>query len=93
MKRKGKGRRMKGLVVRSALAVWATRAELLVVFSGLSGWALVTWGLASLLDWRVWPISTGILFLGLTGYRLILRMLLDGVYVLSREGGGGGRDR
>lgn len=62
------------------------RAEVLTIVAALLGWGLFTWGIAewSQVVW-VWPISTGILLLGLVGFRLIWQVLMDGVYLLSQH--------
>lgn len=62
------------------------RAELLTSLAALAGWGAITHGVVRALDasW-LWWISGGLLLLGLVGYRLLLRVLRDGLYVLSRD--------
>jgi hypothetical protein len=58
------------------------------VLALLAGWCLLTWGIAALTVWQAWPISLGLLLLGCFGYRLLVKLLGDGLYVLytqSRE--------
>ena len=51
----------------------------------LSGWALVTFGVASLLVWQVWPISLGLLVLSVVGWGHLKRLFGKGLYELSRD--------
>ena len=57
--------------------------ELLVALGFVSGWGLVTWGLAELLTPWVWPLSGGALCLSLVGWRLIRQVIGEGLYKLS----------
>lgn len=67
-------------------AVWAEgrTAHLLSI---VGGWALVTWGIASLTVWQVWPISGGLLLLSVAGWGHLRIVFAAGVYPLSRLGG------
>ena len=68
-------------------AAWlaAKRAELATAAAFLGGWALVTWAVASLTVWQVWPLSGGVFLLSLGGWRLLWRMACDGLYALTHE--------
>lgn len=70
-----------------AKSAWYRRfmAEILTAVVAVAGWLLVTWGLAELLTVWVWPISLGALLLGLTGWRFVWRLLVDGFYVLTKR--------
>jgi len=61
-------------------------ASIFTALAALCGWGLLTYGAAS---WSgvVWlyPISAGVLLLGLAGWRLELQILLDGLLVLTTE--------
>lgn len=59
------------------------RREILVSLAVLGGWTLLTWGVASLLVWQVWPISFGVLLLALAGFRFLGTIATRGLYVLS----------
>lgn len=61
-------------------------AEILTALAALCGWGLFTWGLAgwSGVVW-IWPLSGGLLLLGLAGYRLVWQVLWDGLYLLRLE--------
>ena len=63
------------------------KAEILTTSAALAGWLLVTWGAAELTTCWLWPISMGILLLGLAGWKFVFGMLADGLYVLSRKEG------
>lgn len=75
-------RRVQG--VRYALA--QAFPELLAAIALLSGWALLTWGVASLLVWQVWPISAGLLLLALFGFGFLGTIAREGLYLLSKRG-------
>ncbi len=59
--------------------------EALQVVGILSGWALVTFGMASLLVWQVWPISLGLLVLSTVGWGHMRVLFGKGLYKLSRD--------
>lgn len=61
---------------------WAETAAALLL---LSGWALVTWGLALLLTPKVWPLSAGLLLLSLFGWRFLYVIAREGLYRLTRD--------
>ena len=46
----------------------------------LVGWVLVTWGVASLLVWQVWPLSGGLFLLSLAGWEHLRDLFGEGVY-------------
>lgn len=84
-----------GAALRSLVAIsravdmlnWAVtaRAEILLTIALLGGWALVTWGIALLTTWKVWPISGGLLLLSCGGWRLLWTIVSDGLYMLTRK--------
>jgi hypothetical protein len=57
------------------------------VASFLGGWAFLTWGVASLLVWQVWPMSIGILLLSFPGLRVVAKALMVGVYLIAKTDG------
>lgn len=61
------------------------RAELGTAAAILTGWALLTWAVASLTAWQAWPVSGGLLLLSSAGWRLVWRVAVDGLYTLTRE--------
>lgn len=63
------------------------RAEILTAVTWLAGWALVTLAVVELTHAPriVWPASAGLLCLGLGGFRLLGRVVGEGLYVLTRE--------
>lgn len=67
-------------------------AEATTALGWLIGWVLVTTGIAELTTRWVYPLSAGLLVLGLVGYRLIAHILLDGLYTLITEGDDGESD-
>lgn len=75
---------------RTALRLWhgavRLRAELLASAAFVIGWVFLTWGVAALTVWQVWPISAGLFFLGLGGWRLLATLVWRGLYALSRGG-------
>lgn len=75
-------------VLRTLATVWGARAEIAVSLAILSGWALVTWAVASLLVWQVWPLSGGLFLLSLAGVKLLRRIAADGLYDLTRRARG-----
>ncbi len=52
------------------------------------GWALVTFGLASLWRWELWPLSFGVLTLSIVGWRYLGEIFWKGLYTLSRKDAG-----
>jgi hypothetical protein len=46
---------------------------------GLAGWCLITAALAAWISALVWPISFGVLFVGLVGFRAVAHILWHGV--------------
>lgn len=68
---------------RHALAkLWR---ELLLAIALLTGWLLITAGVAQLTSAIAWLFSIGLLLLLLCGWRLVWRLFSDGLYDLSRE--------
>lgn len=76
-----------GIVARATWqrTVALVTPELVATAALLGGWCLVTWGVAALLVWQVWPISVGLLLLGCFGWRLLLRVFGDGLYALYQQ--------
>lgn len=66
-------------VVRKALP------DALFVMALLGGWTLLTWGLAALLSWKVWPISFGLFLLSCCGWRMLWVLASQGLYALSQS--------
>jgi len=62
------------------------KLALATIVLALFGWLALTHGLVQALDvsW-LWFVSLGLLALGLAGFRLIGRVLRDGLYVLTRD--------
>ncbi len=60
------------------------RAELLTAAALLAGWLLITWWVAMLTSWRVWPFSLGLLLVSCGGWRLLYAVARDGLYALTR---------
>lgn len=52
----------------------------------LAGWGLVTWGIASLTAWQIWPISGGLFLLSLAGWGTLRVLFTSGIYALARIG-------
>lgn len=68
-----------------ATSMIAIRAELLVSAAMLCGWALVTLAIARLVRPDVvWPLSAGLAVLALCGWRFLLQIARDGLYMLTR---------
>ena len=68
---------------RNALAkIWR---EVLLAIALLTGWLLITAGVARLTSAIAWLFSIGLLLLLLCGWRLVWRLFSDGLYDLSRE--------
>lgn len=59
--------------------------EALQAVSILAGWALMTFGIASLSTWQVWPISIGLLLFSLVGWGHLRFIFGKGIYTLSRN--------
>lgn len=79
--------------VRRALAgVLGLWREVVLVAAALGGWALMTWGVASLLVWQVWPISAGLFLFAFVAVGLGRKprstIAAEGLYRLT---GGGSR--
>lgn len=66
-----------GRLIRSNLP------DILAYLSGLSGWALLTYGLMLIIGHPSIPyISAGLLLLGGIGWKLTAALLWDGIYTL-----------
>lgn len=63
--------------------------EIAVTIAALSGWALVTAGIATLLPHHaaraLWLVSTGLLFASLCGWKFLGTIATTGLYVLTRK--------
>ena len=68
--------------VARVLRLWP---EALQVVGILCGWALITFGIASLLVWQVWPISLGLLILSMVGWGHMRKLAVKGLYELSLD--------
>lgn len=66
---------------------WAARAEILTASAIFGGWALITYGIATLTAPIAWAFSFGVLLLSLAGWRLLWRIVTRGLYLLSKPGG------
>jgi hypothetical protein len=65
------------------LSLWP---EFLQVVGILSGWGLITFGVASLLWWQLWPISAGLLILSFVGWGHLKNVFGLGLYKLRLIG-------
>lgn len=65
--------------------VWQARAEILHAGSIVGGWALLTAGVARLLVPEVWLISGGLLLLSFAGWGHLRRLVVIGLYALTRR--------
>ncbi len=67
-------------------------AEIAISLAALSGWALLTASLASLLphagSHALWLASTGLLLVSLCGWKFLRKMATDGLYALTRKHNG-----
>ena len=70
------------LRVLNAAKLWP---EALQALSILAAWGLVTFGLASLLWWQVWPMSIGLFLFSLVGWGHLRVVFGRGLYTLSRD--------
>ncbi|MFW6015111.1 MAG: hypothetical protein ACOCRK_01585 [bacterium] len=59
--------------------------ELLLIVAFLTGWILITSGISDLIGNWFSYLSYGFLLLGLCGFRLIKKISLDGIYILSED--------
>lgn len=67
----------------------AVRAELLVSLGLLLGWALVTLALGRIARPDVvWPLSAGVAAFSLCGWKFLLQLLREGLYMLTRDANG-----
>ncbi len=73
-----------GLSGRDMLRMWPEALQALGI---LAGWASITWGVASLLVWQVWPISGGVFVLSVVGWKHMTTLFGEGLYVLTRKTG------
>ena len=51
----------------------------------VSGWSLVTWGIAALTSWKTWPLSIGLLLLLAGGIRPVALIFWEGFYAMVLE--------
>lgn len=61
-------------------------AEIAQAGAIVGGWAAITWGVATLTVWQAWPLSAGAFLLSLAGWRFLVRLFRDGLYVLATKG-------
>ncbi len=66
-------------------AVLGAWAEILDGLGIIAGWALLTWGLASLLVWEVWLLSGGVFVLSIVGWKHLRTIFTEGLYPLMRR--------
>lgn len=72
-----------GRVVRAVVASgWLHAFQVSVI---IGGWAMLTWGVASLTVWQVWPISTGAFLLAIAGAEHLRLVFGKGLYALAME--------
>ena len=70
-------------------ALAGVRAELLVSLGMLAGWALVTLALGRITRPDVvWPLSAGLAVLALCGWKFLLQVVREGLYILTRDANG-----
>lgn len=70
-----------GAALAAVFGAWRVIA---LAVAYVSGWGLLTWGLARLLVVEVWLISGGLFFLSLGGLGLLKDVAVEGLYVLGR---------
>lgn len=78
-------RRLRQALSRGWDAFVRTLPETLFVLALLAGWALLTWGVAAIATWKVWPVSGGLFFLSCCGWKVLGTLARDGLYALSKE--------
>jgi len=59
------------------------KKEILLVLSWIGGWTLCLWGLSEIWGNIVYKIGYGLLLLSFTGFKLIIKIFLEGLYTLS----------
>ena len=64
--------------------------EILLVLAFITGWSLFTHGIGILAGEWFYYLSYGILLLGLVGFKFIIKIFIDGLYILSEDEGGKG---
>lgn len=75
---------------RAALArLWVRRyvPELLTAAVFVAGWALLTAGVVALTSPIAWLFGAGLLLISLGGWRLLITLVVHGLYALTREDG------
>jgi hypothetical protein len=77
--------RAKAAASHAVGAVARVRAEIATALAFLAGWALITHGVASVTRPIAWTFSAGLLCLSLGGWRLLLIVVVDGMYALTRK--------
>jgi hypothetical protein len=65
-------------------------AELLTAAAFLAGWLLVTWGVASLTVWQVWPVSLGLLLISAGGWKVLAQLVAHGLHPVPGQPKKGG---
>jgi len=70
--------------LRALAGVWRVRAELGAAFLLITGWALLTAGIAQLLHRSLWMLSGGLFALTLFGWRYLYTIGRMGLYTLTR---------
>lgn len=78
-------RRVRQIVRDARSAFVRTLPETLFVAALLAGWTLLTWGLAAIATWKVWPLSGGLFFLSCCGWKVLATLARDGLYALSKD--------
>lgn len=76
---------MRARIAEARHAIAKIWRELLLGVALLTGWLLITAGVAQLTSPVAWRFSIGILLLLLCGWRLVWRLFSDGLYDLSQE--------
>lgn len=61
--------------------------ELLTAAVFVAGWALLTAGVVALTSPIAWLFGAGLLLISLGGWRLLITLVVHGLYALTREDG------
>lgn len=59
--------------------------SLVIIAVSLAGYSAVAWFCAELFGYRVWILATGLLLLSLVGWRVIMDICWNGLWVLSER--------
>ena len=73
------------LVVKVSVGIVRVIPDALQVVAIVGGWGLMTWGVAELLVWEVWPISGGLFLLSVSGWGFLRKFFSTGLFALSRK--------